>query len=262
MHSRAVIGVTGPDRGGIPAWIMTWLALRRAGAKPVRITPRKPRSSVPLDGLVVGGGSDIEPSHYGETPFEDIKTNRRRGSRISDLFISLLLFLLRILFAVKFRQGYDPKRDRLEKRLLAQALDEGIPVLGICRGAQLMNVVLGGTLHQDIAEFYDEEPHVRSLLPRKQIVIKPGSRLHRILQKNRCDVNALHNQAIADLGQQVNIVARDNADVVQAIEYDGSPFAIGVQWHPEYLPQISEQQCLFMRMVEASARTAASEATH
>lgn len=219
----------------------------------MRITPRKPRSGLQLDGLIIGGGSDIEPTHYGETPFEDIKENRRRGSRLRDLLVSFLLFLLRTLFAVKFRQGYDPMRDQLEKRLIARALDQGIPVLGICRGAQLMNVVLGGNLHQDIAEFYDEEPHVRSLLPRKRVVIESGSRLHAILQKTQCHVNALHNQAIADLGRQVNIVARDAAEVVQAIEYGDSNFAIGVQWHPEYLPQIPEQQLLFKQMVSSAA---------
>jgi putative glutamine amidotransferase len=250
--ARPVIGVTGPDRGGVPAWLMTWLALYRAGAKAVRITPRRPREGVQLDALIVGGGSDIEPSHYGETPFEDIKENRRRGSRVRDLLVSFLLFLLRAIFAVKFRQGYDAQRDQLEQRLIRYALEKGIPVLGICRGAQLMNVVLGGSLHQHIAEFYDEEPHVRSLLPRKRINIEEGSHLHSILQCNSCDVNALHNQAIANLGRDVKIVARDTASVVQAIEYMEAPFAIGVQWHPEYLPQIPQQQLLFRQMVSVA----------
>lgn len=237
----------------MPAWLMTWLALYRAGAKAVRITPKKPRNGTPVDGLIIGGGSDIEPSHYGETPFEDIKEDRRRGGRIRDLLVSFLLFLLRILFAVKFRQGYDPSRDQLEKRLLAKALEQGLPVLGICRGAQLLNVVLGGNLHQNIAEFYDEEPHVRSLLPRKRIRLEEGSRLHSILQRTECQVNALHNQAIAALGRQVNVVARDTAQVVQAIECTDLDFAIGVQWHPEYLPQIFEQQLLFRQMVNSAA---------
>lgn len=262
MQKRPIIGVTGPNRGGTPAWLMTRLALRRAGARPVRITPRQPRSSMHLDGLVVGGGSDIEPSHYGETPFEELKDTRRRGSRIRDLLVSVLLFFLRILFAVKFRQGYDPRRDELEKKLLAEALEKGIPVLGICRGAQLLNVVLGGTLHQDISEFYDEEPHVRTLLPRKRIRITPDSRLHDIVRTTHADVNALHDQAIADLGEQVAIVARDRARVVQAIEYDGAPFVIGVQWHPEYLPQIPEQQRLFQKMVEAAASQTESAVAH
>ncbi|MCW8194408.1 gamma-glutamyl-gamma-aminobutyrate hydrolase family protein [Proteobacteria bacterium 005FR1] len=241
---------------------MTWLALYRAGAKAVRITPRRPRKGLQLDAVVIGGGSDIEPSHYGETPFEDIKENRRQGSPVRDLSVSLLLFLLRILFAVKFRQGYDPKRDQLEQRLIRQALENGIPVLGICRGAQLINVVLGGSLHQNIAEFYDEEPHVRSLLPRKRIEIQEGSHLQAILQCQRCQVNALHNQAIANLGRDVKIVARDTAGVVQAIEYTEAPFAIGVQWHPEYLPQIPQQQLLFKQMVRLAAAGNIGESSH
>ncbi|MGQ9426203.1 gamma-glutamyl-gamma-aminobutyrate hydrolase family protein [Gilvimarinus sp. F26214L] len=240
---------------------MTRLALNRAGARALRITPRKPQTINAVDGLVIGGGSDIEPSHYGETPFADMKENRRQGSPILDLLISFVLFLLRILFAVKFRQGYDPDRDVLEKRLIAEAMDREIPVLGICRGAQLLNVVLGGSLHQNIAEFYDEVPHVRSLLPRKRIVLAEGSCLSRILGRFDCRVNALHNQAIADLGRRVDIVARDEAQVVQAIEYRTGPgsesaLAIGVQWHPEYLPQIREQQQLFAYLV-GQARAAA-----
>jgi putative glutamine amidotransferase len=262
IRSRPVVGVTGPDRGGVPAWLMTWLALWRAGAKAVRITPGRPREGLQLDALVIGGGSDIEPAHYGETPFEDIKENRRQGSRVRDLLVSFLLFLLRTLFAVKFRRGYDPERDQLEKRLIRQSLEQGIPVLGICRGAQLLNVVLGGSLHQNIVEFYDEEPHVRSLLPRKRIDIEEGSHLHSILQCSRCHVNALHNQAIAKLGQDVKIVARDAAQVVQAIEYTEAPFVVGVQWHPEYLPQIPQQQLLFRQMVALATDSIARESTN
>jgi len=257
---RPTIGVTGPDRGGWPAWFMTWLAIRRAGGRALRIRPAQAREGVLLDGIVIGGGSDIEPAHYGETPFADIKHNRRQGSSIKDLLVSFALFLLRLLFAVKIRRGYDPGRDALEKRLLSEALDQGIPVLGICRGAQLLNVVLGGSLHQQITEFYDEEPHVRTLLPRKQITIEAGSHLQRILQCSSCHVNALHNQAIAELGQGVRIVARDRAAVVQAIEYAPLPFAIGVQWHPEYLPQLPRQQLLFRNLVQHACRMAGCRA--
>lgn len=253
--SRPLIGVTGPDRGGIPAWIMTWLALRRAGARAVRLRPSRPQLHLELDGLIIGGGSDIEPSHYGEEPFKHFKESRRRGGGLLELPVSLLLFLLRVIFAVK-RGGYDRARDELETRLLRNALSRGIPVLGICRGAQLLNVVLGGSLHQRIGTFYDEEPHLRTLLPRKQIRIEARSRLRRILGRDRCYVNALHRQAVAQLGEHVQVVARDSSGVVQAIEYSrsdfvgGTSFALGVQWHPEYLPQIREQQRLFHALVE------------
>lgn len=230
---------------------MTWLALRRAGAKAVRVQPSKPKADLEFQGLVIGGGSDIEPSHYGEEPFKHFQESRRRGGGLLELPVSLLLLLLRIIFAVKDRHGYDRARDELETMLLRRALNKGVPVLGICRGAQLLNVVLGGSLYQHIENFYTEEPHLRTLLPRKQIVLEAHSRLQRILGKQKCYVNALHRQAIAQLGEHVQVVARDKSGVVQAIEYSRSdfagdtPFAVGVQWHPEYLPQIREQQRLF-----------------
>lgn len=260
IRSRPLIGVTGPDRGGTPAWIMTWLALRRAGARAVRIRPSRPQKHLELDGLIIGGGSDIEPSHYGEKPFKHFRESRRRGGGLLELPISILLFLLRIIFAQKVSRGYDRARDELEAGLIQQALNKGIPVLGICRGAQLLNVVLGGSLHQNVETLYDEEPHLRTLLPRKRIYVAANSQLHRILGKRKCYVNALHRQAIAQLGDQVQVVAKDGSGVVQAIEYGRSDFAgetsfaLGVQWHPEYLPQIKEQQRLFHALVE-KART-------
>lgn len=222
----------------------------------MRLRPSRPQVHLKLDGLIIGGGSDIEPSHYGEEPLKHFKESRRRGGGLLELPISLLLFLLRVVFAVKHRRGYDQARDELETRLLRRALNKGIPVLGICRGAQLLNVVLGGSLHQHIETFYDEEPHLRTLLPRKQIRVEAHSRLSRILGKDECYVNALHRQAVAQLGEHVKVVARDGSGVVQAIEYTRSDFAgetsfaLGVQWHPEYLPQIREQQRLFHALVE------------
>lgn len=256
IRVRPVIAVTGPDRGGIPAWLMTWLAVRRAGGKAVRIRPSRPKADLKFHGLVIGGGSDIQPGYYGEEPLKHFKESRRRGGGLLELPVSVLLLLLRLVFAVKMQRGYDPARDKLETRLLRQALNKGIPVLGICRGAQLLNVVLGGSLHQHIETLYNEEPHLRTLLPRKQILIEPRSHLHRILGRRRCYVNALHRQAVAQLGENVQVVARDMSGVVQAIEYSHSdfagetPFALGVQWHPEYLPQMREQQRLFHVLVE------------
>ena len=118
-----------------------------------------------------------------------------------------------------------------------------------------MNVVLGGSLHQKIEHFYTEDTNnVRSILPRKSIKVSSGSRLREILKTDSCRVNALHDQSIKDLGDQVLISAAENTGVVQAIERHPLRYFIGVQWHPEYMPQSSTQQNLF-RDLEHCANT-------
>ena len=251
---KPLIGVTGPDRGGYAAWLMTSFALRRVGAKPVRITPSRPFDETQLHGVVIGGGSDVDPEHYGEAPEPLARQKRSPQLRVIDYVVNLLLFLLRWVFSVKDIQRYDPERDRLEKHMIQHALRTNLPLLGICRGAQLLNIVLGGSLYQQIQGFYGEVPFVRSLLPLKRVLLEKDSRLSDLFQSHSCEVNALHNQAIKDTGQQVIITARDRAGVVQGIEYTGQEFVVGVQWHPEYLPQLPQHQLLFKTLVDSSKR--------
>jgi len=119
-----------------------------------------------------------------------------------------------------------------------------------------MNVALGGTLHQDIGHFYSEgTSNVRSILPRKRIEIAPQSCLRRTLQTTSCTVNALHDQSIKDAGEQVTVSARESTGVVQAIECKGHRYFIGVQWHPEYMPQSRIQLRLFQALVQHSTVT-------
>lgn len=249
--------MTGPDRGGQIAWLMTALALRRCGARPQRITPRRRFDRAQLDGLVIGGGTDVDPFHYGQEsePPDDADAVRQRSA--VDWLVGLVLAAFRILFATHSLQDYDPERDRLEKSLIEHALRERLPVLGICRGAQLMNVVLGGTLHQKIGHFYTEETrYVRSILPRKTVAILPGTHLYEILGTATGFVNALHKQSINQLGEDVVVSAREPNGVVQAIEQSGHRFFVGVQWHPEYMPQSAIQKKLFQGLVAvATVRT-------
>ncbi|MCG8669764.1 MAG: gamma-glutamyl-gamma-aminobutyrate hydrolase family protein [Pseudomonadales bacterium] len=251
--TKPVIGVTGPDRGGFAAWLMTSLAIRRVGATPVRITPSSPRNESELHGVVIGGGSDVEPLHYGEEPQES-KAKKSPKIRVLDWTVNLLLFLLRWIFSVKDLQRYDPERDKLERHMIEYALREGLPILGICRGAQLLNIVLGGSLYQQIHDFYGETPFVRSLLPLKTVNLESDSQLSNILHSHQSVINALHNQAIKETGRHVKVTARDLAGVVQGIEYTEHDFVIGVQWHPEYLPQLPQHQSLFKRLVEAAVK--------
>ncbi|MDX1696556.1 MAG: gamma-glutamyl-gamma-aminobutyrate hydrolase family protein, partial [Ketobacteraceae bacterium] len=162
------------------------------------------------------------------------------------------LFFLRRIFMTKDVQRYDPDRDEMEKHIIQYALREQLPILGICRGSQLLNIVLGGSLYQQIQDFYGETPFVRSLLPRKRVELEKNSRLSGIFHSHTTVINALHNQAIKETGTNVRITARDLAGVVQAIEYEESDFVIGVQWHPEYLPQMPQHQALFRTLVETA----------
>ncbi|MEH6587979.1 MAG: gamma-glutamyl-gamma-aminobutyrate hydrolase family protein [Halioglobus sp.] len=231
---------------------MTALAVRRAGGAPVRVTPMRQVGEDPLTALIIGGGTDVDPIHYGE---ESLGTADGQKNSLADWTIGLLLTVLRTLLArhQPQPQDYDPARDDMEKHLIRHALYTGKPLLGICRGAQLINVTLGGSLHQSIDHFYSEGTgNPRSILPRKRVALAQDSRLRHILGGTSSRVNALHDQSIRDLGDDLRVSARESNGVVQAIERDGEQFLLGVQWHPEYLPQYPAQQQIFRHLVRAA----------
>jgi len=253
---RPVIGVTGPVRGGESAWFFTWLALTLVGASARWITPSRPARIEDLDGLIIGGGADVDPELYGEKLADMLEpTSERQRStvrKLMDLLLLPLTWLIRQLLARTSDVRMDTKRDDLEWRLLDAAVGLKLPVLGICRGAQLMNVYFGGSLLQSLAGYYVETREIRSIRPRKRISVRPDTCLARILGRNEPWVNSLHRQAVDRLGRHVRIAAADRNGIVQAIEHEALPFAIGVQWHPEFLPQRPEQLAIFRALVAAA----------
>lgn len=218
--TRPLIGVTTSRRGGWKIYLMHRLALARAGARSIRLLAGQPLPAEPLDGLVIGGGDDIGAELYGGHVLPDVRI--------------------------------DPERDKLELQLLEEALPRGLPILGICRGSQMINVALGGSLHTDIHAVYMEAPRMRTVLPRKTIHVADGSRLDSILRCNPCQVNALHHQSVDRLGRGLRIVARDESGIVQATEGTGRNFLLGVQWHPELLPFKAPQQRIFVALTDAA----------
>ena len=204
MNRRPLIGVTTTAKGGWRSYFMTAIAIRLTGGRTVRIVPGDDidRLVDKLDGLIAGGGDDISAQLYG-------------GEIVADVRL-------------------DPDRDSLEIGLMRRMLPGRIPVLGICRGAQMLNVAAGGNLIADIYTLDAPPPKLRTILPRKTVTLVHGSMLARIIQLRWMRVNALHHQAIDRLGDGLKVVARDKALIVQAIEASGKPFRIGVQWHPEY----------------------------
>lgn len=220
MDKKPRIGVTGSHRRWSPSWWCTRFALKLAGAHPERISTQHPWSGNRFDGLIIGGGDDIDPEHYGETFGE--------------------------------RDKFDPERDQLEIQWIEWALNHNIPVLGICRGSQLVNVVRGGNLYEDISKLRNLTYNRPGLLPTKQMFIDRSSTLFTVCGKPKLRVNSLHHQAIKEVGNGLRIVGRDLDSFVQAIESTDDKAIFGVQWHPEYLFYLPSQFSLFRWLVTSS----------
>jgi putative glutamine amidotransferase len=257
-HTRPLIAVTGPDKGGWPAWIFTRWALYRVGARAVRVTSSRALDPARIQGLVIGGGADVsEPFPDSEEQAAPPPSRVRWPRRLLDLLFAPLVLLVRLLFSTK-RHGVDPARDAVELKLLDYARESRLPVLGICRGAQLMTLAEGGTLLRDVNTLYDERPELYTVLPRREVQIVPGSRLHGIVGRTELLVNSLHFHAVREPARGMKIVAREPSGVPQAIEHTGRPFWLGVQWHPEYLPQQESHQRIFAALAEAARQTSAN----
>jgi putative glutamine amidotransferase len=221
MAQRPRIGVTGNGRTWAPSWWCTRLALWLVGADAVRISVRHEPSDPALQALIIGGGDDIGPEQYGGS--NDVKVRS------------------------------DPARDALEIAWIKTSIELGVPLLGICRGAQLINIVLGGSLHQDIRHLRKHTNNRPGLLPTKKVVIEPGSRLGVIVEKSRLRVNSLHHQAINQCGGSLRIVGKDRDNICQAVECSEGRPIVGVQWHPEYLFYVPVQLRFFRWLVRQAA---------
>jgi putative glutamine amidotransferase len=215
------LGVTGAARRFSPAWWCTRAALALCGARATRISVHHASPRGRLHGLVIGGGNDISPEHYGGDIHQQVRL--------------------------------DPERDRLEIEWIEHALEQGLPMLGICRGAQLINVVLGGNLHQDIRDMRRLTHNRPGLLPTKRVRLEPDSRLAAVCRRDRLRVNSLHHQAVDRPGGALAVVGRDRDHIVQAFECSQGRPILGVQWHPEYLFYLPSQLAIFRWLVRSAA---------
>ncbi|MCP1337135.1 gamma-glutamyl-gamma-aminobutyrate hydrolase family protein [Futiania mangrovi] len=223
LTRRPVVGVTSSRGRGRYMWWFYWLALRLAGVRAVRlVAPVADLDPGRFDGLVIGGGDDIGFELQGTEPVLDVRI--------------------------------DPERDAMELALLRHMTDRNMPVLGICRGAQMLNLYAGGSLHQDIFERFADMPRMWTPLPRKTVTLNDGTRVLAAMRQRRVRVNSLHRQAIDRLGEGLSVTGRDQFGVIQAIEDSQAPFRVGVQWHPEFLIYKRPHRRLFRAFVAAVRR--------
>jgi putative glutamine amidotransferase len=225
-----LVGISSYARAGgeVPSFSLPTAyvdAVRDAGATPVVLPPGEPEPAgllEPLAALIVSGGGDIDPRAYGGRPHETV-------------------------YAVC------EERDAFEFALTRAALADGrVPMLCICRGLQVLNVVCGGTLHVHLPDHYGE--HVPHRTPPRDtsehgVRIDPHSRLARILGATETQVRSWHHQAIDTLGDGLRPVAWAEDGVIEAVEHVAHPWCIAVQWHPEMQRDDPAQQRIFRALI-------------
>jgi putative glutamine amidotransferase len=182
-----------------------------------------------VDGVVFTGGADIDPERFNGKPHPKV-------------------------------YGISPERDEMEFILLARALEANKPILAICRGIQVLNVALGGSLYTHIQDqletamkhdWYPGFPRDKLAHP---VNLTKGGKLHAIYEKDRIEVNSLHHQGIANIGKGLQATAFAPDGLIEGLEVEGADFALGVQWHPECLPYDPGTQKLFHAFITASGR--------
>jgi putative glutamine amidotransferase len=205
-------------------------AIEAAGGVPVVMPPLAP-ADVPalvarLDGLLLSGGPDLAPAAYDAQPHAEL------GSTESGL-------------------------DAFEYAVIREALRSRLPILGICRGAQALNVACGGTLHQHLPDVVGDAIHHRQsedgCSSTHDVEVAPGSRLARVVGATRLAVNSFHHQAVDRLGTGLRVSARAADGTVEAIEDPTRPLVLAVQWHAEMLVDVAPHGALFDELVEVAA---------
>ncbi|MBE9011314.1 gamma-glutamyl-gamma-aminobutyrate hydrolase family protein [Pseudanabaenaceae cyanobacterium LEGE 13415] len=230
MTRIPIIGITSHSRNSLGEVVLpgTYIdAVLSAGGNPILLPPTQtaPESLLNvLDGLILSGGGDIDPIHYNGEDHPTI-------------------------------YGVDDDRDTFEITLAKLALLKKIPVLGICRGMQVLTVATGGTLIQHVPEVYGDAIDHRLDNPRRPIPhdveILPESRLFQLLEESHLNIVSWHHQAVDKFSSDWQLAARSKDGVIEAIEHRDHPWAIALQWHPELSIEDPAHQRLFKSFVLA-----------
>ena len=246
MSRRPVIGIATQTLPAVPGerqacWLMgrSYVEeLRKVGAVPwvIPLIPHDPDTLGEifdrLDGVFITGGVDVDPGRYGE----------QKTSLCGTI---------------------DSDRDAVEIALLNHALARDLPVLAVCRGIQILNVALGGTLYQDVTaqvpaalkhDYFPTPTQPSRKYLAHDITVKSGTRLGHILGDARVPVNSMHHQAIKDLAPQLAATAYAPDGIIEAVEAADGRYLVAVQWHPEELTETQPGQArLFTTFVDASS---------
>ena len=237
MSIKPVIGLTTyKQRAQTGVWDVTaaflpavyFEAVQRAGGIPVLLPPQPADADAVsrvldgIDGLIVTGGADVDPARYGQDAAPETDKPHL-------------------------------ERDAWEDALLSAAIDRELPFLGICRGMQVLNVNRGGSLHQPLpAVVGDDRFRIgKGEFATNEVIVEPGSELDAIVGA-KLPVKSYHHQAVDAVGEGLRVTARTDDGIVQAVELEGVPFGVAVQWHPE--EDAAEDARLFAGLVDA-ART-------
>jgi putative glutamine amidotransferase len=185
-----------------------------------------------LDGIVFPGGADVAPQEYGEEPIDNLNV-------------------------------VEAPRDRTELTLARWAVADDLPTLGICRGQQILNVALGGSLYQDLrhqgvtrVEHSDADGRARTAMIHR-VRLDPDSRLAQLIDETNIEVNSLHHQAVKTVAAQLRVTGTSDDGVIEALESDDRRFLIAVQWHPEEIDTLPWVKRLFVGFARAASRNAA-----
>ncbi|MBI4870357.1 MAG: gamma-glutamyl-gamma-aminobutyrate hydrolase family protein [Candidatus Riflebacteria bacterium] len=206
-------------------------AVEMAGGVPIALVPTDDSPTIDrlldgLDGLLLTGGRDMDPSHFGEQPHPKA-------------------------------EAISVERTRFELELARRARARGLPLLGICLGLQTLNVAMGGSLYQDLpSQTADKLDHRQRESERGRMAhpveIRPGTRLHGIIGRERLDVNSIHHQGVREIGRELTVSAVSPDGIVEGLEGERDHFLLSVQWHPEELTDLPEHAALFRALIEAA----------
>lgn len=232
LPTLAIVPGPKPPRFGINQSYVR--ALVAAGCAPVLIPllddeERLRAIYVRLDGLVLPGGADVAPQEYGEEPVDNLN-------------------------------AVEAPRDRVELTLARWAVADDLPTLGICRGQQVLNVALGGSLWQDLrhqgvtpVDHSDADGRARTALTHR-VRLDPDSRLAQLIDETNIDVNSLHHQAVKAVAPQLRVTGTSDDGVIEALESDDRRFLIAVQWHPEEIDTLPWVRRLFDGFADAAGQ--------
>jgi putative glutamine amidotransferase len=233
---KPLIGLTTshiPDPSGRPTFGINapyTEAITNAGGLPILIPSNLSNDDLDMlltrvDGILFTGGYDVDPRQYGNQPHPKV-------------------------------EGVDKDRDRAEMHLVLSAIRVGKPFLGICRGCQVINVALGGSLYEDLPEqFPGEVQHDNHDLPRNYLAhsvnLSSDSYLAQILTSVTTQVNSLHHQGVHKLAEALRVTAIAPDGLIEAFELPHHPFGLAVQWHPEELQEYEEMRGLFQAFIQS-----------